>query len=93
MNKACLSSMVICTQRHPGEKKPLKECFSGFLKMPRFVKLYQVPLSGASLAAGTKFIPIRMRVLVPGNLPFNTPTPTKRFPQLARSSHLTVTCC
>lgn len=60
--------------------------------MPRFVRLYQVPLSGASLAAGTKFILIRMRFLVLGNLPSNTPTPTKCFSQLAQSAHLTVTC-
>lgn len=79
---------------HKGiQEKALKECSSGLLKMPRFVKLYQVPLSGASLAAGAKFIPIRMRFLVPWQSALQHPHPTKCFPQLAKSSHLTVTCC
>lgn len=48
---------------------------SALLKMPRFVKLYQVPLSGASLAGGTKFILIRMRFLIPSQsaLPHSCP--------------------
>lgn len=92
MKKACLSIMVDLHTK-AFRKKPLKECSSGLLKMPRFVKLYQVPLSGASLAAGAKFIPIRMRFLVPWQSALQHPHPTKCFPQLAKSSHLTVTCC
>lgn len=38
---------------HEGTQgKPLQECSCGPSRMPRFVQLYQVPLSGASLAAG-----------------------------------------
>jgi hypothetical protein len=39
--------------------------FQCSLKMLRFVKLYQVPLSGASLAAETKFMLISMKFLIP----------------------------
>lgn len=65
--KACLSNMTICTQRHSGGKKnkqknpqkpkkqqPRKECSSGLLKVPRFVKLIPGTLIWCQTGGGSK---------------------------------------
>lgn len=57
---------------------------SALLKMPRFVKLYQVPLSGASLAGGTKFILIRMRFLIPSQSALRHPRPHQMFSSISQ---------
>lgn len=80
-------------RKKTNQKTPLREGPRGPLKMPRFVQLYQVPLSGASLAAGTKCIPIRMGFSVPWECALRHPHPPSCCPQLARGSHLTATCC
>lgn len=49
--------LVWCSAHEGTQWKPLEECSIGFRKIPRWVGLHQVPLSGARLAAGTKFIP------------------------------------
>lgn len=64
--KASLSSMELCTQK---VLEGLGVAFEGMFQQPLEVteicQMILVPLSGASLAGGTKFIFIRMKFLIP----------------------------
>lgn len=64
--KASLSSMGLCTQKVlEGSGVAFEGMFQQPLEVTEIGQMILVPLSGASLPGGTKFILIRMKFLIP----------------------------